>query len=49
MGDEGTILPHKLKDEVKQALSAKNENSSKQHFYFIFSGVVLISFLIAHK
>ncbi len=49
MGDEDTILPHKLKDEVKQALSAKNENSSKQHFYFIFSGVVLISFLIAHN
>ncbi|XP_043103162.1 DENN/MADD domain containing 2Da isoform X1 [Puntigrus tetrazona] len=28
MGDEDTILPHKLKDEIKQALSAKNENSS---------------------
>ncbi|RXN12381.1 DENN domain-containing 2D-like isoform X1 [Labeo rohita] len=28
MGDEDTILPHKLKDEIKQALSAKNEKSS---------------------
>ncbi|KAF4110224.1 hypothetical protein G5714_009476 [Onychostoma macrolepis] len=28
MGDEDTILPHKLKDEIKQALSTKNENSS---------------------
>lgn len=29
MGDEDTILPHKLKEEIKQALSAKNEKSSK--------------------
>ncbi|XP_051524176.1 DENN/MADD domain containing 2Da isoform X2 [Myxocyprinus asiaticus] len=28
MGDEDTILPHKLKDEIKQALGAKNEKSS---------------------
>ncbi|XP_026067186.1 DENN domain-containing protein 2D-like isoform X1 [Carassius auratus] len=28
MGDEDTILPHKLKEEIKQALSAKNEKSS---------------------
>ncbi|XP_067270333.1 DENN/MADD domain containing 2Da isoform X2 [Pseudorasbora parva] len=28
IGDEDTILPHKLKDEIKQALSAKNEKSS---------------------
>ncbi|XP_051964142.1 DENN domain-containing protein 2D-like isoform X2 [Xyrauchen texanus] len=28
MGDEDTILPHKLKDEIKQALGAKNKKSS---------------------
>ncbi|XP_056319949.1 DENN/MADD domain containing 2Da isoform X1 [Danio aesculapii] len=28
IGDEDTILPHKLRDEIKQALSAKNDKSS---------------------
>ncbi|TRY64964.1 hypothetical protein DNTS_024641 [Danionella cerebrum] len=28
IGDEESILPHKLKDEIRQALAAKNENSS---------------------
>lgn len=29
MGDEDTILPHKLKEEIRQALGAKNDKSSK--------------------